>query len=72
MLGPLPPLYRGLLAVVALVVGVGSGAWVAHFTPLPVAASVGALLGALAGLLLGYVLVHDFSERRRAVRVQRD
>lgn len=71
MFGPLPPLHRLLLIIVALLVGVGSGAWIAHFTPVPLAASAGAALGALAGVLLGYVLIHDFSNRQRALRVDR-
>ena len=62
--GPLPQLHRLLLVAAALVVGIASGAWVAHFTPLPVAASVGAHQRA-------YALVHDFHARARPVRVRR-
>ena len=71
VLGPLPQLHRWLLLTTTLVVGLASGAWIAHFTVLPVAATVGAAFGALAGVLLGYVLVHDWSHRPRPVRVHR-
>ena len=71
MLGPLPQLHRMLLIVTVLVVGVACGAWLAHFTSLPVAATAGAAVGAVAGLMLGYLLVHDFSHHPRGVRVLR-
>ena len=53
MLGPLPALHRLLVVGVVLVVGVCSGAWIAHFTPLEVAAPAGAPVGAAAGVLAG-------------------
>lgn len=59
-----------LVITAALIVAIASGAWIAHFTPLPVAAAAGALWGALAGLALGYALVHDF-HHSRTVRVRR-
>jgi hypothetical protein len=68
--GPLPQLHRQLVLIVALVVGVASGIWVADSASLPSAVAAGAGWGALAGLLLGYVLLHDF-HRPRAVRVRR-
>jgi xanthine/uracil permease len=71
VLGPLPRLHRLLLIATVLVVGIASGAWIALFTPLPVAATAGAAVGAVAGLLLGYLLVHDFSQSARTVRVHR-
>lgn len=70
MLGPLPALHRLLVVAVVLVVGVGSGAWIALFTPVRVAAPAGALVGAVAGALAAYALVHDFTHDRRA-RVRR-
>ena len=69
MLGPLPQLHRLLLLITVLVVGIASGAWIAHYAALPVAATVGAGFGAVAGLLLGYVLIHDWSHQPRPVRV---
>ena len=71
MLGPLPRLHRLLLIPAVLVIGIASGAWIALFTPLPVAATAGAAVGAVAGLLLGYLLVHDFSHPARTLRVHR-
>ena len=71
VLGPLPRLHRLLLITTVLVVGVASGAWVALFTPLPVAVTAGIALGAVAGLLLAYLLVHDFSQPARPVHVHR-
>ena len=64
VLGPLPALHRLLVVGVVLVVGVCAGAWIAHFTPLEVAAPAGALIGAAAGVLAGGALVHDFSPGR--------
>lgn len=71
MFGPLPQLHRVLVVLTAIAVGVAAGAWVGHFTPMPVAAIAGALWGAAAGLLLGYVLLHDFHHGARPVRVRR-
>lgn len=71
VLGPLPRLHRLLLTATVLVVGIASGAWIALFTPLPVAVTAGAMVGAVAGLLLGYLLVHDFSQPTRSLRVHR-
>jgi xanthine/uracil permease len=71
VLGPLPRLHRLLLIATVLVVGIASGAWIALFTPLPVAVTAGAMVGAVAGLLLGYLLVHDFSQPTRSLRVHR-
>ena len=71
VLGPLPRLHRLLLIATVLVVGIASGAWIAMFTPLPVAVTAGAMVGAVAGLLLGYLLVHDFSQPTRSLRVHR-
>lgn len=63
MLGPLPRLYRFVLAVIAVVVFLGAGAWIAQFTALPMLASVGAGVGAAIGLVAAYLLVHDFTAR---------
>lgn len=69
--GPLPRLHRLVLVAAALLVGVAAGAWLAHFTALPLAASAGAAVGAVAGMLLAYALVHDFHAHARPVRVRR-
>ena len=61
MLGPLPRLYRSLVASVALVVFIACGIWLAQMLPLP---GGGLLLGTSAGLLIAFVLVHDFHRKR--------
>jgi hypothetical protein len=71
MFGPLPQLHRVLVIVTALAVGIVSGIWVAQVASLPTAAVAGAGWGAFAGLLLGLVLLHDFHQRPRTVRVRR-
>ena len=69
MLGPLPRLYRSLVATAAFIVFILCGVWLAQMLPLPVD---GILLGSVAGVLIAFVLVHDFHQRRaqpaRAVR----
>lgn len=69
MIGPLPTLYRWRTAVVALLVCIGAGAWLAHSTPIPVVVALGGLIGGLAGLVVAFALLHDFSHRPRPVRV---
>lgn len=74
MFGRLPLFHQSLVLLCSLVTGVLGGAWVAHFTSLQLAVSMGALLGGVAGLLAAYVLIHDFHAsrlRRRPVRVRR-
>ena len=58
MLGPLPYFHRVAVVIAVLVTAIASGAWIAHFTSIPVAAGAGAAVGALAGLLAAYALVH--------------
>ena len=67
MLGPLPYLHRVVLVTAVLLTAIAAGAWVAHFTPLPVAGGVGALVGGLAGVLVAYFFVH--SSHHQPVRV---
>ena len=69
--GPLPQLHRVLVVLTAFVVGIASGAWIVHFTPVAVAAAAAVAWGAAAGLLLSFVLLHDFQHRPRPVRVRR-
>jgi hypothetical protein len=71
MFGPLPPLYRWRTVVVAVLVFIAAGAWLAHATPVPLVVTLGALLGGLAGVLVAFALLHDFSHRPRTVRVRR-
>ena len=58
MLGPLPYFHRVAVVLAVLMTSVGSGAWIGHFTPIPVAAGAGALVGLLAGVAVAYALVH--------------
>jgi fucose permease len=71
MLGPLPRLYRSFVVAAVLIVGIASGAWIAYVTALPLAAMVGAVFGAAVALLIAFLMVHDFSHRRRTTRVVR-
>ncbi len=58
MLGPLPYFHRVVVIVAVVVTAVASGAWVAHFTAVPVAVGGGAVVGGLTGLVVAYALVH--------------
>jgi len=62
MFGRLPMLHQVLVVAIGLAVGVLTGLWIAHFTDLRMALSVGGFLGGSAGLLLAFALVHDFHE----------
>jgi len=84
MFGRLPALHQVLVVAIGLAVGILTGLWIAHFTDLRLALSVGGFLGGVAGLLLAFALVHDFHDphdpdggqqgghrRARALRVRR-
>lgn len=73
MLGPLPSLYRSLVVGAVLVLGIVGGAWIAHVTAVPLAATVGAGCGAGLALVIAYLMVHDFShhDRRAPARMPR-
>ena len=58
MLGPLPYFHRVVVIVAVVMTAVASGAWVAHFTAIPVAVGAGAVVGGLTGLVVAYALVH--------------
>lgn len=62
MLGPLPRLYRSLVAATALLVFIGYGIVLSQVLPLPFG---GVLAGTAAGLLIAFALVHDFHHRPR-------
>ncbi len=61
MLGPLPPLYRWIVSVLALAACVGVGAWLAWTLPVPVLAPAGAIVGAALGALVVRLLLQDGS-----------
>jgi hypothetical protein len=71
MFGPLPLLHRIVLAAISVCFGIVAGMWIAHFTPLPMAISGGALAGGLVGLLAAFVLAHDPELGARPIRVTR-
>lgn len=66
-MGPLPQLYRYLIAGLVVLLCLGSGVWLAQELELPLG-GIGVGLG--AGSLLAFVLVHDFG-RTRPTRVTR-
>jgi xanthine/uracil permease len=69
--GPLPQFHRVLVVITALVVGMLAGLWLAQVVAGPALIASGIGWGLLAGLLLNYVLLHDFHQRPRPVRVRR-
>lgn len=70
MLGPLPPLYRMVVAVCALLAFVGLGAWLAVTLPIPLLASAGAGIGAGIGVIVVLLLVHDPHRQPTAQRLR--
>jgi len=66
-MGPLPQLYRYLVAGLVVVACLGTGVWLAGRLELPLG-GIGVGLG--AGCLLAYVLTHDF-RRERSTRMTR-
>ena len=66
MLGPLPPLHRLLVSVLALVACVGVGAWLAFTLPIPLVAPTGAAIGAVLGGGVVALLLHDGRHRPTA------
>ena len=68
MLGPLPYFHRVAVVIAVLLTTIGSGAWVAHLTPVPAAAGAGALVGLVAGLAVAYALVHGGQPHPARVR----
>ncbi|MBF4768967.1 hypothetical protein ISU10_14465 [Nocardioides agariphilus] len=58
MLGPLPYFHRVVVIVAVVMTAIASGAWIAHFTAVPVAVGAGAVVGGLTGLVVAYALVH--------------
>ena len=60
MLGPLPTLYRVVVATCAVLACVGVGAWVAGTLPGPLLAGAGAGIGAGFGAVAALLLTHRF------------
>jgi hypothetical protein len=70
VLGPLPKLYRLVLATVSVVVFVAAGLWLGEEAD-PLTPPLGAVLGVMAGVLVAWAMVHDFHDRARPLRVRR-
>ncbi len=60
-MGPLPALYRLLIAGLVLLLGLAFGIWLAQSHDLPLG---GLGVGIGAGSLLAFLLVHDFRRTR--------
>ncbi len=58
MLGPLPYFHRVVVIVAVVVTAVASGAWIGHFTAVPLAVGAAAVVGGMTGLVVAYTLVH--------------
>ncbi len=59
MLGPLPKFYRVVVALAAVLLFVGGGAWAAFMLPYPILISAGASVGLGLGAVCAYLLVHQ-------------
>lgn len=62
MLGPLPAIYRMIVAVCAVLVFIGLGAWLAFTLPIPLQAPVGAGIGAGMGMVAVLGILYDFQD----------
>lgn len=71
MLGPLPQLYRVVVAVTAVVLFVAGGAWAAFMLPYPILVSVGASIGLAVGALCAYLLLHESRHAPASRRARR-
>ena len=69
MLAPLPRLYRVVLTLLVLGLGLAGGVVVAQAWNLSFPLG-GLVVGSAAGLAIGFLLVHDFHRPARAVRVR--
>lgn len=68
MLGPLPTMYRVLVAVSTVLACMGIGAWLTYMLPGPLLAPTGAGLGAGIGMVVVLVLLHDFENPHQEPR----
>ena len=71
MLGPLPKFYRVVVALAALLIFVGVGAWAAFMLPYPILISAGASVGLGVGAVCAYLLVHQSHTSAQPHRVRR-
>lgn len=59
MLGPLPRMYRIVVAVTAVTICAAGGVWAAFMLPYPILSSIGASIGLAVGALCAFVLLHQ-------------
>lgn len=71
MLGPLPPLYRVLVATTVLLLFAAGGAWAAFTLPYPVLIGAGAGVGLLVGVGASVALLHESRSVPETSRVRR-
>ena len=71
MLGPLPRIYRLIVAVAALLLFVGAGAFAAYALPYPILVSAGASVGLAVGAIAAYLLVHPHQQPAEPPRRRR-
>lgn len=71
MLGPLPKLYRFLVALTATLIFAVGGAWAAFMLPYPILLSAGASVGLGVGAACAYLLLHQSSSSVQPHRVRR-
>ena len=71
MLGPLPPLHRWVVGLLAVVACVGLGAWLAAVTPIPLLPRAGAGVGAALGAVVVALLLHHHDGPRTGSRPPR-
>jgi hypothetical protein len=63
VLGPLPPLHRWVVSVLALVACIGTGAWLTRTLPVSLVIAEGAAAGAALGLVVVAMLLHESPPR---------
>ncbi len=68
MLGPLPKLYKAVVAAVAVLVCAGLGAWLAFTLPVTMVAGTGASVGVCIGVVAVLALLHEPSTARARLR----
>jgi hypothetical protein len=65
-------MYQVVVALTALLVFVGGGAWAAYTLPYPILVSAGASVGLAAGAVATYLLLHTSAARVQPHRVRRN
>lgn len=71
MLGPLPPFYRVVVTLAALIVFVLGGVWATFVVPYPLLVTAGASVGLAVGAGCAYLLVHQHHPAAQPHHVRR-